>query len=923
MASSLPADGGEYPVWIQLQTEREDRPIQSPYDMSIRLSTSDDSVIFPVNSPTIMRGESLVMATIKTTSKAGAAEITAFSDGVNFGAAKLNTVSQSLLEPSILAIHAGSGKFIPNPGFPGKIYVQLLNSENVPAATKTHLTVFLSSSEPRIGTVPFQVTVPAGSSGILADFTPTFEAGTTKLTASANGFTPSQVEVKTAGLSGTRLVVEVAPKADIPAPFGYYSFFTVQIQDSSGIPVRAEKPLTVTLSSSNTNVIETIGHITIPTGSSYVMESVKSKGTVGSATLSASAQGLETGALSITTRSENWADPDDQKLITVSALPSTVASDSAESSNIIVQVTDSQGRPFSFQSHHYTGMNMYSSDPAFVLESPFLKPEATFAVGAVKAQFDGISAVSVSKGGYSPGSTAVEARGLSPTGVEISQLHKVVLANNAASTSVLVSTVDSKGNPVPARKDVFISLSSSQQDVATVEVAEVIPKGQAYALVEVTAVKAGTTTLTASSQGLAGSSLELKPVGSTGDSLSLKLGIKAPSKMLADGRSYNSVFVQLQNSAGNPVPAKSDIVVNLSSSSTRTASVQNNVTIKSGSTYAAASVTPTSTPGEFALSASSTGYTTVSTKIETSAAPLTIVRAFELPRTAPFEGMRVAVDVVAAGLPVADALVKISGIAAETVETSTDANGHAEGMYIPTQPGRNSIDVTVSKAGYSLTKVSYPITLDQTVTLLVSAQTEAGKQIAVQAKMGASSFKTVSVKAGVPTGLENVKFGTYITEVPTQFTSSGARYEFVSWSDGVTQNRRADNVIYDTGLTAIYAAEYRLSATTELGIVTGNGYYPEGEVANLSISQTRFDGFPVDKSFAGWTGDVSIASANAGILMDGPKNVTAKWETSYLKLMALIGAAAAGGVVSYFKVIKPKRESVQKARAPDLDWYKK
>jgi hypothetical protein len=45
IASKIPADGGQYPVWIQLQTVKESAPVQAPYDLEIMLETSDDSVI--------------------------------------------------------------------------------------------------------------------------------------------------------------------------------------------------------------------------------------------------------------------------------------------------------------------------------------------------------------------------------------------------------------------------------------------------------------------------------------------------------------------------------------------------------------------------------------------------------------------------------------------------------------------------------------------------------------------------------------------------------------------------------------------------------------------------------------------------------------------------------------------------------------
>jgi hypothetical protein len=285
--------------------------------------------------------------------------------------------------------------------------------------------------------------------------------------------------------------------------------------------------------------------------------------------------------------------------------------------------------------------------------------------------------------------------------------------------------------------------------------------------------------------------------------------------------------------------------------------------------------------------------------------------------------MLVAVDVFAGGLPAANALVQISGTAAETTEAITDANGHAEAMYIPTEPGRNAIIITATKPGYKLTTATYPITLEQNVAVYVAAKTEAGKPIAVQAKIStSSSTKTVNVKAGVPSGLDNVKWGTYKTSVPDEFTAPGARYQFVSWSDGVIQNPRTDNIIHDIGFTAVYSAEYALTAISERGAVVGTGYYPEGEKAAFSISQTRFEGFPIDTSFAGWSGDIKVASANAEILMDGPKTVMAEWDTSYLKLLAMLGAVGGGGFVAFQKVIKPKRDASRKSRSPDLDWYK-
>ena len=56
--------------------------------------------------------------------------------------------------------------------------------------------------------------------------------------------------------------------------------------------------------------------------------------------------------------------------------------------------------------------------------------------------------------------------------------------------------------------------------------------------------------------------------------------------------------------------------------------------------------------------------------------------------------------------------------------------------------------------------------------------------------------------------------------------------------------------------------------------------------------------------------------------MDGPKSITAEWQNSYLKLFGIVGAVGAAGFVTFVKVVRPRRKAQEKARAPDLDWYK-
>jgi hypothetical protein len=184
------------------------------------------------------------------------------------------------------------------------------------------------------------------------------------------------------------------------------------------------------------------------------MEKVKSRGTVGSATISATVQSLIPGSITVNTVNTNWGSGSGNS-ISVSAIPSKIAPDNKETSNIIVQVADSSGNPYSFQGFHYNNMNLYSSDPSIGITSAYLIAEATFAVGTARSSSEGVTIITASKSGYASGSTSLASKGALPVGLNLAPLRSVVLANNVVTTAVIATLVDAKGNPTFAQKDVL------------------------------------------------------------------------------------------------------------------------------------------------------------------------------------------------------------------------------------------------------------------------------------------------------------------------------------------------------------------------------------------------------------------------------------------------------------------------------------
>ena len=126
-------------------------------------------------------------------------------------------------------------------------------------------------------------------------------------------------------------------------------------------------------------------------------------------------------------------------------------------------------------------------------------------------------------------------------------------------------------------------------------------------------------------------------LGQAGSGEQLKIYV-GPPRVLADNRSYEAIFVQLQNSQGVPVRASGDVVVHLSSSLTIIGSVDSVVTVPSGETYAVANFYSTYTPGTTTITASASGFVTVQELISTVGPMPSSLEVYVLPLVLPADG---------------------------------------------------------------------------------------------------------------------------------------------------------------------------------------------------------------------------------------------------------------------------------------------
>jgi hypothetical protein len=126
-------------------------------------------------------------------------------------------------------------------------------------------------------------------------------------------------------------------------------------------------------------------------------------------------------------------------------------------------------------------------------------------------------------------------------------------------------------------------------------------------------------------------------IASTGDPSRLNI-YAGPTSVLADNNTYNCIFVQLQDSSGQPARALQDTTISLSSSQTTIGTIVSSVTILNGTTYTSANFQTTFSPGTTTISATATGYATVQATVTTIGPIPSAIAVYGFPSTLPSDG---------------------------------------------------------------------------------------------------------------------------------------------------------------------------------------------------------------------------------------------------------------------------------------------
>lgn len=111
-----------------------------------------------------------------------------------------------------------------------------------------------------------------------------------------------------------------------------------------------------------------------------------------------------------------------------------------------------------------------------------------------------------------------------------------------------------------------------------------------------------------------------------------------PASVLGDNSIYNCIFVQLQDSSGQPARALQDTTISLTSQITYVGTVDSSVTIRKGDTFVSANFYATLTPGSTTITASASDYSTVQASITTATPVPSSIAIYGFPSTLPADG---------------------------------------------------------------------------------------------------------------------------------------------------------------------------------------------------------------------------------------------------------------------------------------------
>ena len=540
--------------------------------------------------------------------------------------------------PTSLAPHGISISTIPqnlpadNDTYPA-VVVSIVDRNQQPTAALTDLRILLTSSQETVGKVTNAVVIAKGQTYAIANFTTTDNAGSTVLTAVTTGLTSTSITITTVVAIGypASLLITAVP-GTVPARAANTGKLFVELVDAVGLPAKAYSDTQISIYSSNKNVVNvTEAAVTMKQGE-FLQEIDYASGFVpGSAVISASAAGFDSGVTSIKVQG---SPPLELKLFAQpSAMVTCNGNVTSCAGRLVVALTDLSGNPTRAAGNivvqiRSSNLAIINTSETAVIEAGNISATATFSVTSTA----GSTTMTTSAPGLQSGFTIITTTApgiVSPVSctavgspaclLAIYAGPSPVLADHRSYSSVVVSLQTSTGPAINLTGSTQVTLTSSLTGVGNFSrVVFSIPEGQNWAAITFTSTfQIGITQLTASG-------LNLLPIqtslGTYGPVPSQVVLTPISSTLPADGAIHPALQLSLEDALGSPAVAPFDVPVNITSTHSNVVKVQPAI-IPSGQTFAVVNVTAGIFPGKANItaieSAFSSGYASSSTVLTT------------------------------------------------------------------------------------------------------------------------------------------------------------------------------------------------------------------------------------------------------------------------------------------------------------------
>jgi hypothetical protein len=302
--STLPADGNTYgAVLVQLQDSSGSPAVAPKGGVQVTLSCSNSVSVGTVSSAVVIpEGLTCAIAkftTVYNSSRVQTAIITSVAQG--YTSSQLTIATTPVGEnPNALRIFSCPELPADENAYP-LVAVELQNSTGFVSTLPSDTSVSIGSSNPTVGQINSQLTIPAYQSYAVATLNTTYTAGSTTITAVATNLLRSQQTITTTGFTPSKLAVFCVPSA-LPSDNATYSAIQVQLQDSQGRPAKAPSgDVIVNLFSSTPTVGTVSSTLTIPFGQTQATGTISVTNSPGTTSITAQASSYMTGEASLTT----------------------------------------------------------------------------------------------------------------------------------------------------------------------------------------------------------------------------------------------------------------------------------------------------------------------------------------------------------------------------------------------------------------------------------------------------------------------------------------------------------------------------------------------------------------------------------------------------------------------------------------------